>query len=53
MTELGRILIADDEEAFLQMTAALFRREGYECACVPDAAIPHLIRRSNRYTCLW
>jgi len=38
MADLGRILIADDDETFLQSTADLLRREGYECDCVPDAA---------------
>ncbi len=37
MTELGRILIADDEETFLRSTADLLRREGYFCDCVADA----------------
>lgn len=38
MSELGRILLADDEETFLHSTADLLRREGYYCDCVPDAA---------------
>ncbi|MFQ5849808.1 MAG: response regulator [Candidatus Binatia bacterium] len=37
MAELGRILIADDEESFLQSTADLLRREGYECSCALSA----------------
>jgi len=37
MAELGRILIADDEETFLHSTARLLRREGYQCACASDA----------------
>ena len=37
MTDLGRILIADDEETFLSSTADLLRREGYVCDCVADA----------------
>ena len=36
MSDLGKILIADDEETFLRSTADLLRREGYECDCVPD-----------------
>lgn len=36
MADLGRILIADDEETFLHSTADLLRREGYECHCVSD-----------------
>jgi CheY-like chemotaxis protein len=37
MADLGRILIADDEETFLHSTADLLRERGYECACVLDA----------------
>lgn len=33
MTRLGRIIIADDEETFLESTADLLREEGYECDC--------------------
>jgi CheY-like chemotaxis protein len=33
---LGRILIADDEEVFLDSTADLLREEGYHCDCVGD-----------------
>ena len=36
MANLGRILIADDEETFLISTADLLREQGYECVCVPD-----------------
>jgi len=35
--EQGRILIADDEEVFLESTADLLRREGYECDCAIDS----------------
>lgn len=38
MTERGRILIADDEETFLQATAELLRREGYACDTVTSGA---------------
>lgn len=37
MTEPSRILIADDEETFLQSTADLLHRQGYQCDCVVDA----------------
>ncbi|KPL00997.1 MAG: hypothetical protein AMJ91_02045 [candidate division Zixibacteria bacterium SM23_73_3] len=37
MADLGQILIAEDEETFLNSTADLLRRSGYRCACVPDA----------------
>ena len=39
MGQVGRILIADDEETFLQSTADLLRQEGYECDCAPDATV--------------
>jgi DNA-binding response OmpR family regulator len=39
MGQVGRILIADDEETFSQSTADLLRQEGYQCDCVPDAAV--------------
>ncbi len=35
-TSRGRILLADDEPTFLNATADLLRREGYECVTVPD-----------------
>jgi DNA-binding response OmpR family regulator len=34
----GKILLADDEVTFLASTADLLRREGFECATVPDGA---------------
>ena len=37
MEHTGRILMADDEESFLKSTAALLRRQGYECDCVANA----------------
>ncbi|MEK7727803.1 MAG: response regulator [candidate division KSB1 bacterium] len=37
MNNLGRILIADDEETFLLSTAALLHERGYECDTVSDA----------------
>jgi DNA-binding response OmpR family regulator len=35
--DLGRILIADTDEAFCQATADLLRSKGYECDVAPDA----------------
>jgi two-component system response regulator HydG len=32
----ARILIADDEPLYLRTTAALLRKEGYECVAAPD-----------------
>jgi CheY-like chemotaxis protein len=37
MTELGRILIADDESDFLSATAMFLRSRGFHCDCAPDA----------------
>lgn len=37
MRELGRILIADDEVGFAEVTADLLREEGYVCDCAADA----------------
>jgi len=34
----GRILLADDEVTFLNSTAELLRREGYEVETVSDGA---------------
>jgi DNA-binding response OmpR family regulator len=36
-TRPGRILLADDEETFLEATAALLRRAGYACDTARDA----------------
>jgi ActR/RegA family two-component response regulator len=52
MTDLGRILIADDEETFLNSTADLLRREGYQCDCAPDAIVAAEILRSADYDLL-
>lgn len=38
MISRGRILLADDEPTFLNSTADLLRREGYECDTVADGA---------------
>lgn len=49
MNESGRILIADDEETFLNSTADLLRREGYECDCAFDAKTVIERLKENRY----
>lgn len=36
MSDTGRILLADDEPTFLNATADLLRREGFECETAPD-----------------
>jgi DNA-binding response OmpR family regulator len=48
----GRILIADDEELFLDSTAGLLRKEGYECACVKDGATADDMLRSGNFDLL-
>lgn len=46
MTPKGKILIADDDDVFLQVTSDLLKREHYEFTCVGDgAAAADLLRR--------
>ena len=52
MADLGRILVADDEETFLRSTADLLRREGYQCACARDAATAAEMLRAADYELL-
>ncbi len=52
IVELGRILLADDEDTFLQSTADLLRREGYKCDCVPDADRATEMLSDNEYDLL-
>jgi FixJ family two-component response regulator len=52
MNESGRILIADDEETFLNSTADLLRREGYECDCASSAREAVEKLRENSYNLL-
>ena len=52
MAELGRILIADDEETFLFSTAALLREEGYECDCASDSRTVIEMIKASRYDIL-
>lgn len=52
IAESGRILLADDEETFLQSTADLLRREGYRCDCAPDAARAVRMLSDNEYDLL-
>ena len=48
----GRILIADDDDVFLESTADLLRREGYECDCAFDATAAIEKMKSSRYDLL-
>ena len=52
MGTLGRILLADDQDTFLQSTADLLRREGYDCDCVTDATAGIEKLRNNKYDLL-
>lgn len=52
MAELGRILIADDEETFLYSTADLLREEGYECDCASDSKTVIEMVTASRYDVL-
>jgi len=52
MTKLGRILIADDEEIFLNSMADLLRQAGYQCDCAPDAIVAAELLRSAEYDLL-
>jgi DNA-binding NtrC family response regulator len=49
MPDEGVILIADDEEHLLTMTAILFRRQGFLCDCSPDAASALAQLKKRRY----
>ncbi|MCK4624603.1 MAG: response regulator [Phycisphaerae bacterium] len=49
MSELGRIIIADDEESFLKSTAYLLRQEGYHCDCAVDADAAEKALGANEY----
>lgn len=49
MNTLGRILIADDEETFLQATADLLRREGYTVGTATDAPAALAAVRDGSY----
>ncbi len=46
------MLIADDEEIFLNSTADLLRREGFYCDCVQDANAGIIKLKSNQYDVL-
>jgi len=50
--DLGRILLADDEEAFRESTAELLRREGYACDSAPDGIQALDMLKTNSYDSL-
>jgi DNA-binding response OmpR family regulator len=52
MADLGRILIADDEETFRKSTADLLILEGYQCDCAPDAIVAAELLHNGNYNLL-
>lgn len=52
MAQAYRILIADDEEAFLKSTALLLQREGYTCDCALDSTTAKQMLNANHYDLL-
>ncbi len=52
MANSGHILIADDDETFLQSTADWLRREEYVCDCASDARSVIEVLRLARYDLL-
>ena len=52
MTDQGRILIADDEETFLNSMADLLRQAGYQCDCAPNAIVAAELLRNANYDLL-
>ena len=52
MADLGRILVADDEETFRNSMADLLRWRGYQCDCASDAIIATELLRSADYDLL-
>ena len=52
MSDLGRILVADDQESFLAATVEILREQGYECDCAPDAATAARMLESAEYDLL-
>ncbi len=52
MSDIGRILVADDEDTFLKATADLLRGRGYECNCANDAKVVAEMLRATKYDLL-
>ena len=52
MADLGRILLADDEETFLYSTCELLRRSGYRCDRASNAKIAAAMLREQKYDLL-
>jgi len=47
MAELGRVVIADDDETFFRSTAELLEREGYRCSYAPSAVVARNMLREG------
>ncbi len=52
VSDIRRILVADDEDTILKTTTALLREMGYECNCANDAKIVTEMMRSTKYDLL-
>ena len=52
MSSRNRILIADDEETFLEAHADLLRDEGYDCDCAGNAAAAKAMLHQHEYDLL-
>ena len=48
----GRILVAEDDEAFRLSTKLFLERQGYECECAPNAAIAGELLRASEFDLL-
>jgi DNA-binding NtrC family response regulator len=52
MADSARILIADDEEMFLNSTASLLRKKGYKCDCATSAKLATKMLSQKEYDLL-
>jgi len=52
MADLGRILVADDEENFLMATKEILQDKGYQCDCAADADMAAKMLESTEYELL-
>lgn len=52
MADHGRILLADDDDTFLQSTARLLQKRGYACDIAPDATAAGNLLKANGYDLL-
>ena len=52
MSSKGRILIADDEDTFLNAMSDLLGNDGYTCACAPDASTAAAMLENEAYDLL-